>query len=228
MNRFASVWIGFVAAGRSAVLGLIVAILAGSALRAAAGEPAVVVKIQDMMRASDYQVLSPAEYKDLQKDLQQEEKFFKKAEELATKDWKQDELNKNIPFPTGRVFPRKIVGQPMQCASKQQAEDKLSAIRDADSKKAKREGDKLRDLEQKNPNAAKALKEKETAEKEKELVLERAKDLIQKHLEELTGKPAEKGTFPEAKPAGEKAPEKQAPEKDKGKEKAGKALDKAL
>ena len=202
---------------------------AAVALLAAAGtamaeEPVFVVKVADMKRSGEYRVLTQAELKALDKDLQAEAKAFQTALNLAAKDWRNDEVYKALPFPGSRLSARKIVGQPERFTKQEEADKKLAFYKDADAKRTAREAQKLKDLEKKDKKAYDAQIKKEKDQQEKDIPVDKALEMLQTHLDELTGKPPEMPTVPGQKPD-EKKP---AADKEKAKEGAGKALDKGL
>ena len=196
---------------------------------AAAGEPAFVVKLADMKRQAEYKIMSQAELKELEKDLQAEAKVFPQAVVAASKEWRSDEQWKSLPFPGGRLSPRKVVGQPDRCANEEEANKKLTAYQDAEARKLKKEREKQQEMAKKDPKAAAAAAAKEKDQQEKDIQLDKAMEMVKAKMDELTGKPAlpEGDTNKPPAKVGEKAPAKE-PDKAKAKEHAGKSLDKAL
>lgn len=186
-----------------------------SAGRALSAETFLLVRLSDMTRTDALQVMTPEEFKTLQKQLQQEDRFFPKAVLQAVDEWRKDEMNKSTPFPAGKVVPRKIVGQPEKFATREKAEERIAQYEDRESRK------RLRDSEK---GGKKALSEAEKAkydkEIDKELLVRRAADAVAAKLSALTGveiAPAdpfagqkEEEKAPEDKPADAKAEKKEA------------------
>jgi hypothetical protein len=200
-------------------------VAAGCALLTAVGtamgeEPVYLIKIADMKKNTDYQIVTSAELKTLDKDIQAETKFFPQALTAAAKDWRTDDLYKALPFPGSRLGPRKIIGQPERFTKQEEAQKKLDFYKEADTKRAAREAEKLEALKKKDQKAYDAQMKKEKDLQDKDVQLDKVLEMIQTHLGELTGK----GPAPEMPDAGDKPAQKPAPDK----EKAGKALDKGL
>jgi hypothetical protein len=202
-----------------------VAMLALPAGRASAAETFFLVRLSDMTRADTVQVMTADELKQLQKQLQQEERFFPKALVQAVEEWRKDDMNKTVPFPSGKIVPRKIMGQAEAFSSREKAEERIAQYEDREARKRMRESEKAG-----NKNPTPAEKAKQDREMDKELTARRAADIVTAKLSALTGvesAPADPAAgnkadakAPEAKKDVEKAPE--------AKKEAGAALNKAL
>lgn len=186
---------------------------------ASAGETFYVVRVSDMMREQAYQVMGGDEFKQFQKQIALEERNFPKALTMVGDEWRKDEANKTVPFPGGRLSPRKIVGQPEPFDTRDKADKRVDQIQ-------KREDDKrLRDKTPKPP----ADKVKDAREADKVLQARRAADLIAAKLTELAGGDAKTGDKPAAdKPAADKPAAPAAAQPAADKKAAGAALNKAL
>jgi hypothetical protein len=175
---------------------------------AAATEAYYIVKVQDMAKASTTKVMSAAEFKELEKTIQQENQYFPQAVAAAAKAWREDDGNKGSAFAGTRVSPRKIVGAPERFSSQAKAQEKLTAMDELESKKADREFAKT-----KNSKAVKKSKEEIARESKKEADTFAAMELIQKKLAEIiaakaapaAGAAAPKAPDAAAKEAGQKA-----------------------
>jgi hypothetical protein len=187
-------------------MGWLVVIVSSMALaaRAATDEGCVLVKVSEMDRTVTTQVMSAPEFKDFEKTLQSEKKYFQGALQLAAKAWKEDQSNKTTPFPQGRIAPRSIVGSPEHFATRTKADDQLNKYQEREAQKEAREKDKTK---------GKAAKPKDELDKEKKRADEalRAADLVKAKIAELmAGKP---GTNPENGAAEKKPAEKADPRK---------------
>ena len=184
---------------------------------AVAAESFVVVRVSDMMREQTYQVMSNDEFKQFQKQVALEERNFPKALQVVGDEWRKDDMNKTIPFPSGRLSPRKIVGQPEPFDTRDKADKRVEQYQ-------KREDDKR--LREKTANKKPVDKVMEAREADKVLQARRAADLIAAKLAELAGGDAKAGDKAAAdKPAADK-PAADKPAADK--KAAGAALNKAL
>ncbi len=153
---------------------------------AAAAESFLVVHVSDMTREDSYQVMSGDEFKQFQKHVQLEERFFAKAVAQVSEEWRKDELNKTTPFPAGRLASRKVIGQPESFPSRDKAEARVSQYEERESNKVARERERQKanagKTKKSNPDAD---KEKEQREKEKTIQARRAADLVATKIETL-------------------------------------------
>lgn len=184
-----------------------ISLLSWAALTIGAGtdESCVLVKVSEMDRTVSTEVVTAAEFKDLEKTLQNEKKYFPAALQLAAKAWKDDQSNKTVPFPQGRIAPRSIVGSPEHFATRAKADEQLNKFQEREVQKENREKDKAA--------KSKVTKPKEDVDKEKKKADEalRAADLVKAKIAELmAGKP---GANPEAGAAEKKLVEKNEPKK---------------
>jgi hypothetical protein len=171
---------------------------------ATAGDVYVLVKVADMNRTAQYQVMSAAELKELEKTIQNEKKYFENALRLAAKAWREDEMNKGIVFPAGRLSPRAIVGSPERFENQDKAEAQLNRYYEREAKKEDREREKEK-------NKGTKSKEESEREKKKEAETMQAADLVKAKVAELMSGKA--GGAPE----GEKKPDAKVEGKDEPK-----------
>jgi hypothetical protein len=193
--------------------GLIIATLCGLLSgNAKAADLYVLIKIQDMDRSTVSQVMSVPELKEFEKTLLNEKKFFQDAVRNASKAWRDDDFNKGITFPAGRLVPRTLVGSPERFATKEKAEEQLNKYYEREAQKEARQQDK--------DKTKTTTKSKEEVEREKKKASEagRAAELLKDKLAELialkTG-----GTVPEAAVGEKKVDEKKVEEKKEGEKK---------
>jgi hypothetical protein len=186
------------------------AVLAG---RCFAGEAYMVVKISEMDRTTDQQVMSATEFKELERVIQLERKLFPDAVRNAAKAWREDEFNKGTAFLGAMVVPRAIVGSPKRFPTQEKAEEQLNKDSELEGKKQARLLDR---------GGAKARKDERTLKKESDI--SRAAELVKEKLDELVagkGAPA----APAAPAAGgKKADDKPAVNRDEALKAAAKAL----
>ena len=195
-------WGGVAIARRCALAAGGVLMLAAACAPTVRGESAFLVRVTDMKHESTYQVLTSAEFQDLRKTIDQETKRFPQALAAAAKDWRANPLNKNKIFPGPRLAARRA-DVLKQCANRDQADKELKAVEDRESKKQSRESERAAEEAKKNQGnatAGKAAKALEMAEKEKEMLLDQAVELVDAKLKELAGGEAKPGDA-EAKPA---------------------------
>ena len=182
--------------------------------RPVSAEPYVLVKVIDMDRTLANQVMSATDFKELEKTIQNEKKYFPAAVQAAAKAWRDDALNKNTTFPGGRLIPRSIVGSPERFENQEKADAQLGKYEERETKK---EREKV-----KTGTAAKS-KDEADREKKKESEAARAMELVKAKLTELmAAKPG--AAAPEAvAPAGgaEKKGDAKANEKAPDAEKKG-------
>jgi hypothetical protein len=146
-----------------------------------AGEAYYIVKVQDMAKEVSTTVMSATEFKALEKTIQQEKQYFSAAVTAAAKEWRENEANKGIPFPGGRVIPRKIMpGSSERFSSSDKAQEKLTAIETLESKRLEREA-----LKGKTGKNAAKTREEIARDSKKESELMAAQELIQNKLTEI-------------------------------------------
>ena len=167
---------------------------------APATETYVLVKTTDFQREPKSEVMSAAEFKELDKTIQNEAKYFQAALSAAQKEWMADEMNKRTAFPSGKISARKIVGMPDRFPNRDKADAALTAMEERQAKKDARELDRTRGAPQKS-------KEKLKEEQDKEAAVARAVELLQTKLGDLMSgakTPAAEAGAPKA--GGEKKP----------------------
>jgi hypothetical protein len=160
--------------------------------------------VTDSKREATYQIMTPAEFKDLKKMIDLETRLFPKALAAAAKEWQANPLNKHKAFPGGRLAPRKA-DVTSQFPNRDLAEKQLRIYEDREAKKLDREAAEAK----KNPTA-----KKPGDDIERRALLDDAAQLVDGKLSELMTKdtkPAEAEAKPaegEAKPAaGEAKPD---------------------
>lgn len=189
-------------------------VLAGVTGSWAQQEPVLLVKLANFKHETEYQMLPPAEFKTLERDLQAEAKAFRQALEAAARDWRNDAKYKDIPFPGTKLAPRKIVGLPERFTKADEAQKRLDFYRDAEVRKLERERKRLQELQKKNDKAYQELMQKQKEQEEKDALLDVAVQFLQTRLDEALGR------TPASAPGGP------APQPGKGEVK--KALEKGL
>lgn len=199
---------------KKAVMGMVVALMAVTG-RLGAAEPYFLVKVQGLDRTTEMKVMSAADLKALEKTLVMEKRLFPQAMAAAQKEWKADEMNKTVTFPSAKVIPRTLVGMPEKFLSQEKADEALSRYEDRLARRRMKEDEALK---------GSAKKTKSDKEEQKELVAIQAVELVRAKLDELLTKAgmAPVGEAPAALP-------EQEPKADQGKKAdAKKAAEKAL
>lgn len=163
-------------------------------------EPYALVKVAEIDRTAAYQVVSATDLKELEKTIQNEKKYFPVALQAAAKAWREDEMNKNVAFPAGRLSPRSIVGSPERFENQEKAEAQQNKYYEREAKKEDREREK-------NKNKTKS-KDESDKEKKKDAEAARAMELVKAKLTELMAGKAEAG-------APEGGADKKAPDAEK-------------
>ncbi len=148
------------------------AIVVFAAGKVAAGDDYYLVKVTGSDRKVETLSMPGTEFKELEKTIKLEQKFFQKAVSQVAKEWRADELNKGIPFPGAKLSPRVIAGS-QKFSSQEKAEEQLSKTEEQEAKRAEREAKKKQHRR----------KPKDGGAKEKEL--ERAAELVTAKVEEL-------------------------------------------
>jgi hypothetical protein len=117
--------------------------LAGSLAWGQADEGTLVVKMSDHEGQDSYEIMSPAKFAELQKDLQQEAAIFQKALSEAQAEWKADAEFGKKAFPRSAIQSRKAATV-KACRSAEEAQKKLTDLeeRAADDLKKQQEKDK--------------------------------------------------------------------------------------
>lgn len=142
-------------------------------------EPYYVVKIAGMDRTSDTEMMSEAEFRELEKTMKLEQKYFPKALALAAKEWAAEEINKGVMFPGSMLKPRTIASS-MKYASSEKAEEKLAKLAGLDPKK---KGDAKND--KRRPVAKKPVKKTPKPASKQEEILARAADYVKSKIDTL-------------------------------------------
>ena len=152
-----------------------------------AGEGGYVVKVVGLDRSTEVKTLSETDFRALEKTIKLEQKFFSKAVEMATKEWRADELNKGKPF-LGSRLSAPVIAMVQKYPSLEKADAQLTRTQDQEAKKLEKKGVK------------KTTSRKAQDDKDGELV--QAADLVRIKLDELISKSGAGGNppAPEAKP----------------------------
>ena len=159
------------------VTAVLVCMFVASACFAQGKASVLLVKIQDHARSTSYEVMTPEEYKTLQKTVADEAKYFKRALEFAEKAWQQDETLKEERFPSTATSPRKVlaIGQPY--ADRSKAADKMISYTDKERERDSEEQaalDKVYSQMRKNEGLDKKGKCRAQIEDEKKAALYKA------------------------------------------------------
>jgi len=175
-------------------------LMIGSGL--AAMESFHLVEIGDIDGKMTCKVLTGAELKTLQKDIQNESRLYSKALSAAAKEWAESETGSNHkPFPRGAIGRRTAVAKGT-FPDKAKAEEKLSDYQDRSAEKIRRDTAREKERDQKS-DRSKELRSKDKVKADRRTAdEERARTLYRKHLEALSQ--AESAAAEEA-PAGEPA-----------------------
>ena len=142
-----------------------------------AAEEGYLVKVVGLDRKAEWSALSETDFKNLEKTIKLEQKYFSKAVELAGKEWRADELNKGVNFPGSRLTPRMIM-QKDKHPSLEKASAWLTKIQDQESKKTDKSGGK------KGSSKKGKLSPQETRDAE----LSQAISLVKTKLDDLVSK----------------------------------------
>jgi hypothetical protein len=148
-----------------------------SAAPASAVETFLVVKLADVDKKVDYQIMSPEEFKEQETQIKAEATLFPKAEELVKKEWKASEDHKGSPFPS-RLGPRKIEIVE-RSPNQEKAGKKMESLLAAGERR-------LMEPPKKAGKQTEAQKKQADSLAEKEQALQEACDLIKAKLTELT------------------------------------------
>jgi hypothetical protein len=141
--------------------------------RCLAAETYVLIRVADIDRKVEMQVMSATELKELEKTLQLEKKLFPEALRIAMKEWREDDFNKGSTFPAARLSPRGLVGSSERFSSQEKADAKINEYYERDAQKDSRQREKTK---------PKALNERDR-KKEQDAV--RAMKILKDKLEEL-------------------------------------------
>ncbi len=185
--------------------------------RSLAAESYVLYKVMDIDHRTDMRVVSATEFKEVEKTLQLEKKYFPEAVRNATKEWREDEMNKGSAFPVARLSPRCFVGSPERFPTQEKADEQLNKYYERDAQKDARQKEKAR---------PKALSDKDRKRDQDGI---RAAKLMREKLEELMeaktkAAEAEEKKALEKKDIENKVDEKQAVDKADAMKAAAKAL----
>lgn len=162
----------------------LVVVMTASGAFAAAGESYMLVKLMGYDKKPTMEIMSATEYKEFQKQVKLEQRYFQKALAQASKEWREDKVNKGISFPISHLAPRTITGD-RRFSSQEKADAELQQFNEMMDKRDEREA-------KRNSRSRKAA-----LDKEKEVVASRAAELIKVVLEDVIAKasegPSEKG-----------------------------------
>lgn len=158
-------------------------LMIGSGL--AAMESFHLVEIGDIDGKMTCKVLTGAELKTLQKDIQNESRLYSKAISAAAKEWTESETSDHKPFPRGAIGRRTAVVKGT-FSDKAKAEEKQSDYQDRSAEKIRRDTVREKERDQKS-DRSKELRIKDKAKADRRAADdERARTLYRKHLEVLS------------------------------------------
>ena len=147
----------------------------------AASESILIVKLYDRAKEITYKLMTPEEYKALQKELKLEAKLYQKAVTLARKEWQANKETAKKPFSMSAIPLRKATVKGMPYIDREKADDKLAKYEDKEfektDKKKKSKG-KLTKREEKKAKHA----------REKEYINQQIRALFESKLDELKQK----------------------------------------
>ena len=163
----------------------------GNAGAPAQKETVYVIKVSDFARKNTYEVMTPAEFKDIQQQIAKEAKFFPEALDRAEKEWAKDEELKKKPFPKTAIAQRKATQEGDVYNDRSKATDKAGRLADKDSQKEREDASKLTTQYAAQRKAA-GLDKKTKPEAEKEAedklrLMDKARELFVGQLNQLTG-----------------------------------------
>ncbi|MDA0322710.1 MAG: hypothetical protein O2923_08350 [Verrucomicrobia bacterium] len=151
-----------------------------------------VIKLYGYDKEFQYQVVSKDELRDLQNELRDEAKLFRKAVDAAKKEWREDESLTGS-FPTSAVALRKLQFMGTPYKERGDAEDKIASYEErayrAAERKAEREDEKMTRKYSGTQGQERRARDKERA-REKESEAEAAREMFSRMLEEVKNPPA--------------------------------------
>ena len=151
-------------------------------------ERILLVKVTDRAGVTSYELMSPANFQELLKQISKEEKLSVKALALTEKAWREDESTKKKSFPRGAISPRKAISM-RDFMDSSKASDALAneEKKDADHAKAEKDRQAVKDkcaIDKKTKTQAQIDKDK-SKDAEKEALHRSARDLYETKLQEL-------------------------------------------
>jgi hypothetical protein len=170
---------------------IIAFVLSPLTLYAEEGQTMCVVQVFDHGKNSNYEVLSTAEYETLQKKINLESKFHRKAIMTATRTWKKESPNKKKAFPKAAIYERKavLIGEYEDITKAMAKLDSLQKQEEKEEKakeeKAKKKLDDMSSYMGGHDKARAKLEKREKAAVEKESFLAEARVLFQMALDEI-------------------------------------------
>lgn len=138
--------------------------------RSLASEPYVLIRVSDVLRKTDMQIMSATEFKEFEKTLKLKNQLYPEALRLAMKAWREDDFNKGS-FPAARLSPPSLVGSAERFPSEEKADAKINEYYERDALKESRLREK------------KITKKPRDKNKEQDAI--RAAKLVTEKLEEL-------------------------------------------
>lgn len=170
-------------------LSMSIAMLAAACVH---GEMLYVVKITDFVKNAEFKAMTAAEKNELQKQIQAETKIFPKVMAQLEKEWKEDDLSKDEPFPKTKLSPRKMmVSGPFDA---KQAQKKVESLEERAMDDAFDTGSKKKNKQLSAKKQEKA-KEREAKEAQKEAAAEQLAKKLEERIQEAlhpTAAPEEK------------------------------------
>ncbi|MBN2301839.1 MAG: hypothetical protein JXN60_04915 [Lentisphaerae bacterium] len=148
-----------------------------------AAEKYYVVKLTDRAKNNKYEVMTPDQLKQLEKQIQIENRAFPKALTICQKEWKMREETKNKSFPASAVSMRQV-RKMSEYAEKEKADEKAYSYTARIAEKVAKEAEMLK--AQKKDKVAKArIEREERKDAERNAYLNEARLFFEKELQEL-------------------------------------------
>ena len=189
---------------KKCVVILLVLSCVATACIAAVKEKMLLVRITDVAKEDNYQIMTPAEFKMLNRKIRKELTFFRKALTQAEKEWKADRTTKKKSFPKAAISSRKVKLL-TTFTDMDKAQDKLETYEEKKALKLEQEMEReelkkkqRQKTVEKNEFAKSKLKKKEKKllkkALERKVLYENARMIFKAKLEELMNPPAEERT----------------------------------
>jgi hypothetical protein len=156
--------------------------------KAGAAEKKLLVKVVDRSDKVSFELMSPADFQELQKQIAKENKLQAKALSAAEAAWREDEQTKKKPFPKSAISTKKA-DKLREFSDDTKASDALAAEEEKEAEKQKAEKDKQTAknkaaLERKTRTQAQLDKEKKRDE-ERDSLYFAAQNIYETKLQDL-------------------------------------------
>jgi hypothetical protein len=165
---------------------------------AAPTEKTLLVKVTDRSERVTFELMAPADFKQLQTQLALEEKFHVKAMAATEKAWREDESTKKKSFPRSAIAIRKAE-KIAEFTDAGKASDALAKKDKAEGDRLKAEADKAakreKDIVAKKSKTQEQLDKEKKRDAERESIMSDARNLYESKLQELMA-PAEAAAEP--------------------------------